>query len=197
MITNAKLSSEDELTKLVTSKGVNTWKDLINYVQLLPYGRNKNRQDLELVIIEGKGTCSSKHALLKSIANLNSIADVQLVLGIYKMSEINTPGIAPVLSEHSLEFIPEAHCYLKIHQQAYDFTKPNADFVKIKDDILLEKEINPEQVNQFKVDFHQAYLRNWLKKSGHKLSFSELWKIREKCILRLSEKSTLRDTTIK
>jgi len=65
----------------------------------LPYGRTANRTDLSLVISEQKGTCSSKHALLKEVADLNGIKGIDLIIGIYKMSEANTPGIGDELSK--------------------------------------------------------------------------------------------------
>ncbi|MGB1018788.1 MAG: hypothetical protein ACPGVH_06945, partial [Chitinophagales bacterium] len=70
------LTSEDEITKLVKSNGICSWDELTEYIRNLPYGRNENRTDLGLVLSEKKGTCSSKHALLKSIADSNNISNV-------------------------------------------------------------------------------------------------------------------------
>ena len=91
MNTDYKLTSKDKLTNLVRSKGIETWNELTEFIKTLPYGRNKNRTDFGLVISEKKGTCSSKHALLKSIADLNNILNIDLVIGIYRMTELNTP----------------------------------------------------------------------------------------------------------
>ncbi len=65
-----KLNSKDKLTLLIKGKNIFTWNELTHFIRHLPYGRNSNRTDLSLVIKEQKGTCSSKHALLKEIANL-------------------------------------------------------------------------------------------------------------------------------
>ena len=35
------------------------------------------------------------------------------MLGIYEMSDRNTPGVGRVLTAHGLSYIPEAHCYLR------------------------------------------------------------------------------------
>ena len=43
-----------------------SFEELIVKVKNLPYGRNANRYDFSLVLSENKGTCSSKHAFLKS-----------------------------------------------------------------------------------------------------------------------------------
>lgn len=60
----------------------------------------------------GKGTCSTKHALLACLAQEQGIP-LELTLGIYEMNERNTPGTGRVLARHGLDALPEAHCYLK------------------------------------------------------------------------------------
>ena len=42
---------------------------------------------------ENKGTCSSKHAFLKKVADWNNIKNVKLILGMYQMNELNTQKI--------------------------------------------------------------------------------------------------------
>ena len=90
-----------------------TFEETINLVRRIPYGRNANRDDFSLVISENKGTCSSKHAYLKQFANDNNVPNVRLFIGLYKMTEQNT-NISNILSLNNLEYLPEAHCYLKI-----------------------------------------------------------------------------------
>jgi hypothetical protein len=188
--TNYKLNSNDKLTAIIKDSGINTWNELIQFVRELPYGRNSNRTDFRLVIIEKKGSCSSKHALLKKIADLNKIQNVKLVLGIYKMNRQNTPNIGNVLLENKIEFIPEAHCYLKIDDKRTDITTNNSDFEKIERDILNELEIEPEQVAEFKIEYHKDFLTKWILENRIDREFNEIWKIREKCIENLTKKPT-------
>jgi hypothetical protein len=159
--------------------------ETINFVKQIPYGRNTNREDFSLVISENKGTCSSKHAYLKDFATKNNIPNVQLIIGIYKMNEQNTK-IGTILSENNLEYIPEAHCYLKIDGKTVDVTSKESSFEKIKLDLLQEIEIEPYQVADFKIKYHQEFLKNWLIETNSKFSFDEIWKIREQCISQLS-----------
>ena len=135
----------------------NEFEVLIEKIKNIPYGRNSNRSDFSLVIKEQKGTCSSKHAFLKDYADKNQITNVKLFIGIFKMTELNTTKIYP------LSF--------------YD---------KIKNDILEEIEIEPDQVVEFKIQFHQTFLKNWISKSHQSKTFEEIWNIREKCIQKLS-----------
>ena len=187
MTTDYKLISKDELTELAKSYGLNSWNELTNFVKELPYGRNKNRNDLKLVLTEKKGSCSSKHALLKTIADLNSVPHIKLILGIYKMAQINTPKIGNVLSENNIDFIPEAHCYLKVGEQRLDLTDKNSDIKKIETDIIQEIEIEPEQIAKFKVDYHKAFIKNWIIENNIALDFNQIWHIRETCIENLSK----------
>jgi len=162
-----------------------SFEEIINIVKNLPYGRNSNRHDFSLVLMEKKGSCSSKHAFLKEFADKNNIKNVQLYIGIYKMNESNT-NIGSILSENKISYIPEAHCYLKIDNQYIDATSPNADFEKLRNDIMEEIEIEPYQVADFKVEFHQKFIKNWIVETNQIKSFDEIWEIREKCIQLLS-----------
>lgn len=178
---STSLSSSDILTQQLKNSGIYSWEELLIYVKNIPYGRNANREDLTLVLKENKGTCSSKHAFLKEVANLNKIPNIKLIIGIYKMNESNTK-IGTILSDNNIDFIPEAHCYLKIDEVRIDCTTPKSDFTKIEKDILEEIEIKPFQVGKFKVEYHQDFIKKWLSNSDITITFDQLWTIREQCI---------------
>ncbi len=179
------LNSNDSITKALSHLGINSWEKAINYVRQIPYGRNTNRIDFLLVLLENKGTCSSKHALLKTIANQNKIPNVELIIGIYKMTEANTK-IGTTLSDNRLQYIPEAHCYLKVNSVRLDCTTLNATFETIKNDLLEEISIAPDQVGGFKIDYHQNFIKDWLKQTNSNHNFEYIWDVREKCIASLS-----------
>lgn len=162
------------------------FEELIDKVKKLPYGRNANRYDFSLVLSENKGTCSSKHAFLKDFADKNEIENVKLYIGIFKMNEVNTPKLGDLLSRNNIKYIPEAHCYLKINQIPVDATTSDSFYDKIKQDILEEIEIIPNQVSDFKVEYHKAFLKKWITKTNQNNTFEEIWEIREQCIEKLS-----------
>lgn len=161
------------------------FETLIEQVKNIPYGRNSNRYDFSLVLSENKGTCSSKHAFLKEFAVKNNIPNVKLIIEIYKMSESNTP-INTILTENGLNYIPEAHCYLKINGSVVDVTSKKSDFEKLKNDIIEEIEIEPYQVTEFKIHYHHNFLKKWITENSIKKTFDEIWNIREECIKQLS-----------
>ena len=163
------------------------FETLIEKVKNIPYGRNANRYDFSLVLSENKGTCSSKHAFLKDFADNNGIENVKLYIGIFKMNETNTPKLGDLLSNNKIQYIPEAHCYLKINQVPIDVTSVDSFYDKIKLDIVEEIEITPNQVSDFKVAYHKAFLKNWIKETNQNNTFEEIWEIREQCISKLSQ----------
>ncbi|BDD06791.1 hypothetical protein [Aureibacter tunicatorum] len=188
---NFSINADDQLSQIVREKGIDNWLDLLDFIKCLPYGRNKNRSDLSLVISEQKGSCSSKHALLKKVADQNGILNVKLILGIYKMNKSNTPLIGDALSEYALSYIPEAHCYLKINGERVDLTTNSSAFKKLEKDILVEQEIEPEQVADYKVSYHQAFMKKWLLEVDTSFGFDEMWRIREQCIENISANNKL------
>lgn len=189
MSSNGKilLSTSETLSALLIERGITTWDQAISYIQQLPYGRNANRKDFSLVISERKGTCSSKHAALKTIADENKIEGVKLMLGIYKMTQANTPGIGSHILKSGVPYIPEAHCYLLLNEERKEYTTPSSCISSIENVILSETEIAPRQVSEWKVDFHRQYIKTWRISEGIAIDFDTLWEVRENCISSLSD----------
>lgn len=48
--------------------GLRDYHVAARHVRRLPYGRNSRRADYGLVLQEGRGTCSTEHALLTALA---------------------------------------------------------------------------------------------------------------------------------
>ena len=172
-------------------KGFTDEDQLLGGLRKLPYGRNANRGHFDLVLKEGQGTCSSKHALFSLIAIEQDWVDVKLVLCMYKMTEANTPGIGRELEESDLEYLPEAHCYLNISGNSIDVTSAESDLSRIQSDILEQRVISPNQVDKWKIDFHKNYILNWKKEQGVALNFEDIWHLREICIRNLKTSSFL------
>lgn len=181
-----KLNATDQLTESIKSKGILDWESLAAYIQNLPYGRNTNRYDNTLVWFEQKGTCSSKHAFLKLIADLNKLEMVRLILVIFKMNAFNTPEIQNILDVNNLDYIPEAHCFLSVEGRDYDYTTIKASLENIKSDIVYREVISPGKVKSYKVNLHKSYIQNWIVENEIPYSLNDIWQIREKCIKTMS-----------
>ena len=176
-----KIHSKGPFSKLVLDHGINTLDELLSSLASLPYGRNKNRSDFNLVIKENKGTCSSKHGLLKLILDEQGI-DAVLKLLMFKMSEHNTPSVKPVLKKASLSYLPEAHCYISIGNLRVDITTNSSNIDQLIHDKLEELIIEPEDIIDKKPEYHKRYMSAWQKEHCPKYNVKQLWAIREACI---------------
>ena len=172
---------------LLQAKDIRTWAALCKYVKELPYGRIDDSNELEQVLRFEKGTCSTKHALLKSIADRLSIKEVKLLLVLYKMDSTNTPGIGDTIKNAGLQYIPEAHCCLNVNGQMVDLTSKKSDIMRIEKDIIQVQEISPEDISDFKIEYHQRYISYWIEQEKVPYSADQIWELRELCIKNLSK----------
>jgi hypothetical protein len=184
-LTHRPFSAAGPFTLLFQAAGIHDFAGAARHVLTLPYGRIAARQKLQLVLKEGRGSCTTKHALLAELACEQGI-DVQLTLGIYEMSERNTPGVGRVLSAYGLDNIPEAHCYLRHESGRIDVTGVPAGAEPI-DHFLHEEPITVDQIGAYKQDLHQRFLRDWITRTDavRGRSLEEAWRIREACIAAL------------
>ena len=182
-----KIESSDEISAQFLKREIFSFRDAARFIQNLDYGRNSDKNNLKAIFTENKGTCSSKHALLKTLAVENGFYGIQLTIGIFKMNGTNTPKIKDCLLKYNIDFIPEAHTYLKYRGQYFDFTRTGSSAKDFIDDLLCEVEIEPNEIGEEKIRIHQTYLNNWVKdNSDLKYSAKEIWAIREECIEDLS-----------
>ncbi|UOE42098.1 hypothetical protein MTP09_05530 [Chryseobacterium suipulveris] len=188
MVLDFEIRKSGRISKYFIENGISCFQEAGAFVQNLPYKRNGNKEDDLCVINDGGGTCSTKHALLKLLADENGIAEVKLMLGIFKMNVLNTPKIFAVLEKYRLTEIPEAHNYLRCKNRVLDFTKKNSSPENFISDLMEEIEIQPNQISGFKVDFHKEYLKKYLNQNPQiPYSLEEFWEIREECIAALQQ----------
>jgi hypothetical protein len=185
--------AEGAVTAAFLRVGTEDLRSAAKYVGCLPYARNTRPDDPLIVLIEERGTCSTKHALLRRLA-IEQDLDVALVLGIYEMTEQNTPGVGEILRKYDLVLMPEAHCYLRIAGRRIDLTRAvdHVPFTAISR-FLHEEDIEPAQISDYKIALHKQFLLKWIADIGGLggRSLADLWKIREECITRLSRQDSL------
>jgi hypothetical protein len=185
---NFDIKSSSTISQNFTSRQVNTFVDACNYIRQLPYKRNSNKADLSSVFVDQYGTCSTKHALLRQLAVENKEDKIKLILGVFKMSKLNTPQIGATLDMYGLTYILEAHNYLSFGNEIIDCTKTSFSVDNFVADLVAEIEIEPNQITDYKVNYHKQILQKWLSENSQiNLSFNELWTIREQCIEDLSK----------
>jgi hypothetical protein len=166
---------------------IRSFYDAQKFVRSLPYSRNTDKTNPATVFTDKCGTCSTKHALLKALADENQINGVKLFIGIFRMNGENTPRVKTTLTRNRLPYIPEAHCYLRYLNQIIDCTTENSKGPDFEYELMEETEIVPSEISDFKVNYHRAFLSQWLKSNMFPgMTPDLLWNVREQCIRDLS-----------
>jgi hypothetical protein len=171
------------------ARGIADFRGAGRYLQQLPYGRTTDRAEFGAVLREGRGTCSTKHALLAALAHEQGVSAV-LILGIYEMHERNTPGVGAVLSRYGVPYLPEAHCYLAYDGARIDITRAGGDAAEPIARFLHEEAINPVQIAEYKTALHQRFMGEWITREPEivrGLAFAAVWEIREACVRALAQ----------
>lgn len=188
MKNNFAITSNLPISESLKSIGIYDFKNAGIWVKNLPYKRNYDKQNSLCILHDYGGTCSTKHAFLKNLAIENGFDQLKLLLGIFRMNKRNTPKIAHVLDKYKLSEIPEAHNYLKLNHKIFDYTHKNSkknDFIY---DLIKEVEIPPEQIYEYKIEYHKKFLEKYLSEN-HLISYNlnTFWNIREECITALQK----------
>ena len=178
---NKNIERNSGLTNQFRDLGCGTYHDACDHVWRLAYGRTSTSSDWTLVLTENVGTCSTKHALLKALADEIGL-EIELKLGIYLMKESNTPGVGTILSASKLESVPEAHCYLSHNGNRVDLTRFGFEAEESISGFLFERTIMPSDIGEIKRQLHKQYILD----NFGTIEANRIWHVREECISSLS-----------
>ena len=178
------ISGTGQLSSEVRRLGFATFAQIAEHVRMLAYGRVANTGDALAILRCGRGTCSSKHRFLAALAHECGQTDVTLTLGLYEMSERNTPGIGEILAAGRVSAIPEAHCYLTYRGSRYDFTGLTAGSTSPFDSLIEERAVAPDDLPITKERYHRAAVAGWADANG--IDRDCAWQLREQCIAELA-----------
>lgn len=177
------IQDQGPVSRAFLSRHIKRFSEACHYIQHLPYQRNAVKDDPLVVLRDGCGTCSTKHALLQQLAIEHKQSAFSLWIGMFKMNGTNTPAIRSTLQKHGLAYIPEAHVYLKWGEAYLDFTRKGSHPEQFLPELIHECAIKPAQIGAFKVSYHQQFLKQWLTQQKEvSLPFEAIWAIREQCI---------------
>lgn len=104
--------------------GVKRFSEACRYVHSMPYGYNSEPDDLMILFREGMGSCTTKHAVIATLAEELSLPVVKNI-GIYAMTEEIVTGTREILEAYSLPYIPMVHCFLAYDGYRVDLTEGN------------------------------------------------------------------------
>ena len=184
MLPNFVLQNKGEYEYFLDKNNLKTFHELINFIKKIPYGRTTSRGNLKELFENNRGTCSTKHAFLLQICELNNFLEVELIVGIFLMDASYAPKLRDILDKYKLIQIPEAHCYLRFNGKRYDFTSESSGNFESK--LIREQRCEWQQIVDWKPMIHKNFIASWKKRNNISLSEEELWEIREECIGKLS-----------
>lgn len=180
------ISAHSPIAREVFNRGFTRFLLLAEHLRALPYGRPRRRLDILAVLDERTGTCSSKHHLLAALAHECGRTDIELIVGIYEMSERNTPGVGALLDSADIGSIPEAHCYLRLGGRRHDFTGLSSGESSPFDALRSEHVVAPTDLIEEKARLHRGAMQAWA--AGRAWTFADAWTLREQCIAALADK---------
>lgn len=190
-VPDAPVLQAGKVSKQFLEKKLETFHNSINYVYQLKYVPPSEPFNFHLVLEEEKGTCSTKHALLVSLANELKLP-IQLGLGIYPITPLRFPMIKDILKKFSIPYIPESHNFMVINNTYLDITFPGACTILSPADILHEEIIVPEQITSYKANMHKEYLNKWFKENNFSFTLEDFYEARRLCIEKFGEVFTSR-----
>lgn len=179
---DAAIDGSGVVTSEFLKLGITGFTEACRYVHEMPYGYNSDRDDLLILFKEGKGSCTTKHAVIATLADELSLP-IRKSIGIYAMTEDLVTGTQPILENYRLPYIPMVHCFLVNENYRVDLTEGNFNGKnKPMDRFLYTREVT---ANISAKDEYLLY-RNALK--DHILSSKELNGVDIKHVLQAREK---------
>jgi len=116
--------ADGPVSKMFIDLGITFLQEACRYVHELPYGYNSKSDDLMILFKEKKGTCTTKHAVIGTLAQELALP-VYKNVGIYAMTEEIVSGTNTLLAEFHLPYIPMLHCFLVYEKFRVDLTEGN------------------------------------------------------------------------
>lgn len=139
---NAVIKTAGPVSDKFLSLGINGFIDACRYVHELPYGYNSNRDDLMILFKEKLGSCTTKHAVIATLAEESGLS-IEKAIGIYAMTEEIVTGTGKILARYGLPYVPMLHCFLVYGGYRVDLTEGNNNGKKrsIEDFLYTQKVI--------------------------------------------------------
>jgi hypothetical protein len=126
VLPDRKIAPLGDVSNKFIDLGISSFKAACHYVHELPYGYNSNRDDVMILFREGRGSCTTKHAVIAVLARELDLAIVKNI-GIYPMTEALVTGTAAILEKYALPYLPMIHCFLACERYRVDLTEGNAN----------------------------------------------------------------------
>jgi hypothetical protein len=178
---NKVIISAGAISNHFLRSGIKNFLDACDYVHNLPYGYNSDRDDLMILFKEKMGSCTTKHAVIATLAEELDLP-INKSIGIYPMTEAIVTGTSKILNKYDLPFVPMIHCFLEYGKQRVDLTEGNHNGKNQSIDIMFYTQKVPPNITA-----KQEYLIYRQALKDHILSRQELQGVDIKRILHARE----------
>jgi hypothetical protein len=157
-----EITATGMMSKKFLELGITSFKEACLYVHNIEYGYNSDKDDKMILFKEQKGSCTTKHGVIASLAEELAIPLYKKV-GVYKLTEEIVTGTNKILKEYNLPYVPMIHCFLVFDKYRFDLTEGNFNgkntsieefiqdekvipFITVKDEYLLFLKILKEKI---------------------------------------------------
>jgi hypothetical protein len=123
---NSPIQKKGSISEKFIDLKIKKFWDACTYVHDLPYGYNSSTEDILILFKEGYGSCTTKHAVIATLAEELNIP-VHKMIGIYAMTEDIVTGADIILETYHLPYLPMIHCFLVYDSYRVDLTEGNAN----------------------------------------------------------------------
>ena len=121
---NRLISGSGVISEKFLALNISTFLEACRYVHRLPYGYNSDKDDLLILFKENLGTCTTKHAVIGTLAAELDLP-IEKNIGIYRMTAKIVTGTDAILKRYDLPYIPMLHCFLVYDRYRVDLTEGN------------------------------------------------------------------------
>ena len=139
LLPEKKISGTGPVAAAFQERGIQRFQAACEYVHRLPYGYNSDRDDVMVLFKEGKGSCTTKHAVIATLASEIGLSVVKRI-GIYAMTESLVTGTEAILERFGLPYVPMVHCFLAFGDAFVDLTAGNHNGKNRSIDVFLHTE---------------------------------------------------------
>ena len=144
LLPDASLTLEKgEFSQKFIELGVSSFKEACRYVHHLEYGYNSDKDNKWILFKELKGSCTTKHAVIATLAQELGIP-LHKHIGVYKFAEDICVGANKITKKYSIPYVPMVHCFLVYKKHRFDLTEGNFNGKKTSiEEFIHEQEVIP------------------------------------------------------
>lgn len=167
---NGILHQQGPVSRSFLELGISTFLEAAEYVHQLPYGENSSScsssGDSRILLIEGVGTCLTKHGLIARLAGELALP-VYRCEGFYELTDNVVTGVNAILREYGLPYIPRTHCFLSCEKGYVDLTEGNCTGKNgLIENYLAIYRVNPELTKKESDEMYRSFYANVCKKEA-------------------------------